>query len=62
MASLNDLYSSAEQLSDEAKNLFAAYENSDDVGDLKMRAVQVRDRAQSLVDAFDGVNEALGLL
>jgi len=38
------------------------YESDADLVDLKERAVLLRDRAQNLVDAFDGINSGLGLL
>lgn len=62
MASLGSLTLAVDALQDDAANLFKAYENDDDVADLKTRAVDIRDKAQSLVDAFDGIREGLNLL
>lgn len=62
MAAFSDLTAALDSLSEHGQNLFKAYENDDDVGDLKARAIEIRDKAQRLIDALDGVNEGLGQL
>lgn len=59
---LSSLTESVVELKNDSQYLADAYVNDDDVGDLKTRAINVRDNAQRLIDSFDGINEALGLL
>ena len=62
MAALGDVYSAVNTLKTEAEALFAAYENDDDVEDMRVKTQSIVDKSVNLRDALAGINEALGEL